>query len=498
MIKKAIVIGAGFSGLSAASVLAKSGIEVKIFEKNSIPGGRAGMFRLDGFSFDMGPSWYWLPDVFERFFNLFGKSASDYYSLIRLDPSYRIFYRNNEIVDIPAGKENVVRLFESIERGSGKKLERFLEEAEYKYRVGVNKLIYKPAKSILEYVNYDVFKGLFRLHLLKSFHNYVRENFKDPRLWAVLEFPVIFLGATPRRTPALYSLMNHADMALGTWYPDRGMFEVVKGFVSLAESLGVIFEYNSPVEKIVVKGNRATGVLVNGQFHAADYIVGSADYHHIEKDLLPANKVNYDSKYWNSREMAPSALMYFIGLNKKSEKLLHHNLMFDQDFETHANELFEAPQWPSSPLLYTSVTSKSDASTAPANMENLVILIPVAPGLEDNEITRDRYYDLVMGRMETLTGESLKNSVVVKKSYAHNDFSADFNAFKGNAYGLGNTLMQTAIFKPRIHSGKLKNVVFSGQLTAPGPGVPPSVISGQVAATEIIKMEKGRAVMLNQ
>jgi phytoene desaturase len=490
MIKKAIIIGAGFSGLSAASVLAKSGIEVEIFEKNSIPGGRAGMIRQNGFSFDMGPSWYWLPDVFERFFNLFGKSTSDYYSLCRLDPSYRVFYGNNEIVDIPAGKENVIRLFESIEKGSGKKLEKFLEEAEYKYTVGVNKLIYKPARSILEYVNYDVFKGLFKLHLLKSFHNYVRENFKDPRLWALLEFPVIFLGATPKRTPALYSLMNHADMALGTWYPMGGMFEVVKGFVSLAESLGARIEYNSPVEKIVTKGNKATGVLVNGIFHPADYILGSADYHHIEKDLLPDNKTNYNSKYWNSREMAPSALMYFIGLNRKTEKLLHHNLMFDQDFETHANELFETPQWPSNPLLYTSVTSKSDTSTAPADMENLVVLIPVAPGLEDNELTREKYFDLVMDRMEILTGESLKQNVIIKKSYAHNDFSSDFNAYKGNAYGLGNTLMQTAIFKPRIHSGKLNNVVFSGQLTAPGPGVPPSIISGQVAAGELIKMLK--------
>jgi phytoene desaturase len=497
MNKKAIIIGAGFSGLAAASVLAKSGIEVQIFEKNSIAGGRAGIIRMEGFTFDMGPSWYWLPDVFERFFNLFGKSASDYYSLIRLDPSYRVFYDHGEIVDVPAGKENVIRLFESIEKGSGKKLERFLEEAEYKYRVGVNKLIYKPAKSILEFVNYDVFKGLFRLHLLKSFHNYVRENFKDPRLWAVLEFPVIFLGATPKRTPALYSLMNHADISLGTWYPQGGMFEVVKGFVSLAESQGANIEYNSPVEKIVTNGNKATGVIVNGIFHQADYILGSADYHHIETNLLPSNKTNYNRKYWDSREMAPSALMYFIGLNKKTEKLLHHNLMFDQDFETHANELFETPAWPSNPLLYTSVTSRSDKSTAPAGMENLVVLIPVAPGLKDEEVTRDRYFDLVMDRLELLTGEPLKQSVIFKKSYAHNDFLADFNAFKGNAYGLGNTLMQTAIFKPRIHSGKLKNVVFSGQLTAPGPGVPPTIISGQVAATEIIKMIKVRSVLAN-
>ena len=488
MAEKAIIIGAGFSGLSAASVLAKEGVQVKVFEKNRLPGGRARKLEENGFLFDMGPSWYWLPDVFERFFNLFGKSASDYYKLVRLDPSYRVFYSKDEIVDVPAGRENVTELFESIEKGSGKKLARFLDEAEYKYRVGVNQLVYKPARSLFEFVQWDVFKGIFRLHLLKSFHNYVRGNFKDPRIWPLLEFPVIFLGATPKRTPALYSLMNHADIGLGTWYPMGGMFEVVEGFVKLAESLGVEFHYDSPVEKIVTSGNRVTGVTVNGVFYEADYIVGSADYHHIEQSLLPEDKTNYTEKYWDSREMAPSSLMYYLGLNKKFQNMIHHNLMFDQDFEVHANELFEKQQWPSNPLLYTSVTSKTDPLVAPDSMENLVVLIPVAPGLEDGESVRDKYYDLVMDRLEKLTGESVRDHVIFRRSYAHNDFSSDYNAYKGNAYGLGNTLMQTAIFKPKLHSSKLKNMVFAGQLTTPGPGVPPTIISGQVAAAEIIKM----------
>ena len=488
MEKKAIVIGAGFSGLSAASVLAKAGFSVKVFEKNGLPGGRSVVMKENGFLFDSGPSWYWLPDIYERFFNLFGKSPSDYYRLIRLDPSYRVFYSRDEVVDIPAGKENVIALFESIEKGSGKKLDRFLREAEYKYRVGVNKFVYMPSKSIFEFIGWDIFKGFFGLHLLKSFHSYVRANFRNPRLWSILEFPVIFLGATPKRTPALYSLMNHADMELGTWYPDGGMFEVVKGFVQVAESLGVELDYNSPVEKVTVSGSKATGVIVNGEFHKADYIVGSADYHHIERILLPADKANYSEKYWNSREMAPSALMFYIGIDKKINGLIHHNLFFDQDFETHANELFENPRWPGNPLLYTSVTSKTDSTVAPEGMENLVVLIPVAPGLEDNESIRKQYYSIVLDRMELLTGESFRNNIVYKRSYAHNDFSADFNAYKGNAYGLGNTLMQTAMLKPRMHSGKLKNLVFAGQMTVPGPGVPPSIISGQVAAGEIIKM----------
>ena len=490
MSKKVIIIGAGFSGLSAASVLAKAGFTVKIFEKNLLPGGRARKLEENGFLFDMGPSWYWLPDVFERFFNLFGKTASDYYSLVRLDPSYRVFFSRNEVFDVPAGREYVISLFESIEKGSGARLEKFLREAEYKYRIGVNQLVYKPSKSIFEFVRWDVFKGIFRMHLLKSFHNYVRANFKDPRLWSILEFPVIFLGATPKRTPALYSLMNHADIGLGTWYPEGGMFEVVKGFVKLAESQGAELHYDSPVEKIICSGKKATGVIVNGDFHEADYIVGSADYHHIEESLLPAGMANYNEKYWDKREMAPSSLLFFMGLNRKLGKLIHHNLLFDKEFAVHAHELFEKPQWPSDPLLYTSVTSKTDPAVAPEGMENLVVLIPVAPGLEDNESIRDRYYDLVLDRIESLTGESFRNNVVYRRSYAHNDFSADYNAYKGNAYGLGNTLMQTAILKPRMHSARIKNMVFTGQLTTPGPGVPPTIISGQVAAGEIIKLNR--------
>ncbi len=488
MSKKAVIIGAGFSGIAAAAVLAKAGFKVKVFEKNNQPGGRSAKLEENGFLFDIGPSWYWLPDVIENFFNLFGKSASDYYKLIRLDPSYRVFYSKDEIVDVPAGMGNVISLFESIEKGSGEKLTKFLDDAEYKYRIGVNKLIYKPARSIFEFLQRDVIMGAFRLDILKSFHSYVRRNFKDPRLFPILEFPVIFLGATPKRTPALYSLMNYADMGLGTWYPMGGMFEVVRGFVTLAKSLGVEFYFNSPVQEISTSGKKATGVIVNGNFYESDYIIGSADYHHIEQSLLPGDKTNYKEKYWESREMAPSSLMFYLGLDKKLNKLIHHNLMFDQDFETHAKELFEKQQWPSNPLLYTSVTSKSDPMVAPENMENLVVLIPVAPGLEDNESVREKYYDLIMKRIESLTGESLREHVIYKRSYAHNDYISDYNAYKGNAYGLGNTLRQTAIFKPKMHSSKLENLVYAGQLTTPGPGVPPVIISGQVAAGEIIKI----------
>lgn len=488
MSKKVAVIGAGFSGLAAAVKLAHLGYDVKVFEKNSIPGGRARKYEKNGFLFDMGPSWYWLPDVYEHFFNQFGKTASDYYELKRLDPSYRVFYSKEDHADIPAGKENVINFFESIEKGTGAKLEKFLSEAEYKYKVGMSDLVYKPGRSLFEYINWPVINGFFRLQILSSFHKYVRKNFSDPRLLPILEFPVIFLGSTPKRTPAMYNLMNYADMVLGTWYPMGGFYRVISGMVSLAEELGAEFVYDSPVSQIKAEGKKALGVIVNEEFHSADFIVASADYEHVEQKLLSSEFRHYSPKYWDSREMAPSSLIFYLGIDKKINGLTHNNLFFDEDFSTHSSEIFETPMWPGKPLIYVSATSKTDPDVAPEGMENLMVLIPVAAGLEDKPEIREKYFNLVIGRMENVLGEQIAGHIVFKRSYALNDFITDYNAFKGNAYGLGNTLMQTAIFKPRMHSPKVQNLVYTGQLTTPGPGVPPSIISGQVAASEVHKM----------
>lgn len=488
--KKIAVIGSGFAGLSAACHLAKAGYAVTVFEKNSTPGGRARKFEAEGFTFDMGPSWYWMPDVFEKFFAAFGKKPSDYYTLERLDPSYRIYYSAEEQLDIPSGIEALCAMFERLEPGSSKNLLRFLEEGKYKYDIGINELVYKPGLSLLELADPKLMTGVFKLHVFQSISSYVRKYFKEKKLVQLLEFPVLFLGATPEKTPALYSLMNYADMALGTWYPQGGMHKIIEGMVQLATELGVTFEFNSAVQQLELNAVKAKGVLVNDQFRAFDYIIAGADYHHVEQTLIPKSFRRYDSSYWDNRVMAPSSLIFYLGLNKKLSGVLHHTLFFDQDFGTHSKEIYESPQWPSSPQFYISCPSKTDPSVAPAGHENVFILIPVAPGLKDNETTREHYFNLVMDRFEKLTGQSIRESIVFKRSYAHNDFIADYNSFKGNAYGLANTLMQTANLKPSIVNNKIENLFYTGQLTVPGPGVPPSLISGQVVAGELIKRDK--------
>ncbi len=490
---KVIVIGAGFSGLSTACVLAHNGFEVDVIEKHDMPGGRARQFSADGFTYDMGPSWYWMPDVFEQFFNYFGKTAADFYTLERLDPSYTIYFGPGDKVDLPADLNALYALFESIEAGSGAKLKKFLDEAAFKYEIGIQKLVFKPSKSIFEFVDFDIMKGALKMHILQSFHSYIRKYFTHPKLLRILEFPILFLGATAQKTPALYSLMNYGDMVLGTWYPKGGMYEVVKGFEQLAESLGVKFHYNQEVVSFDYDNGRVSAVNTKDRSFGSDYVIASADYHHVEQKILPEKYRNYSPSYWESRTMSPSSLIYYLGIDKKLKGMQHHTLIFNKDFEKHAEQIYEQPQWPENPSVYLSCTSQSDLTTAPAGMENLFILIPVAPGLHDSDEVRQHYYDFSVRRIEDTLDISFSNNVIFKRMYSNRDFATDYYAFKGNAYGLANTLRQTAILKPSMFNKKLKNLLYTGQLTIPGPGVPPAIISGQVAAGEIMKKMKSKA-----
>lgn len=482
-----IVIGAGFAGLSAASYLAKSGRKVTLVEKNAQTGGRARVWKENGFVFDMGPSWYWMPEVMENFFNSFGKKSSDYFQLVRLNPSYQVVFGEEESVKIPASFEELKELFEKMEPGAAGRLEKFLKEAEYKYQAGIRDFVYKPSVSIREFMEWRFFSSLFRLDMFSSFASHARKYFKNPRLLQLLEFPILFLGATPAKTPALYSMMNYADMKLGTWYPMGGMYKLVEAMEKVARENGVDIRLNEAVTKINTRHNKVEQVITSNQTWNTDSVVAGADYHHVESRLLNETDRSYSEKYWNRKTMAPSCLIYYLGINKKLRKLEHHNLFFDRDFDRHASEIYETISWPQQPLFYVCAPSVTDPSVAPAGMENLFVLIPVAAGLQDTEEIKARYFDQIIQRLETFCGEPIRPHIVLKKSYAGSDFTSDYNAFKGNAYGLANTLLQTAFLKPSIRSRKINNLFYTGQLTVPGPGVPPSIISGRVVADYIIK-----------
>jgi len=482
------VIGSGFAGISAAAYLAKAGYKVDVYEKNKDFGGRARQLHTEnGYIFDMGPSWYWMPDVFEKFFSDFGHKASDFYELELLDPGFSIVFGKDDVMDIPADYRSLTALFESIEQGSGEQLTLFLKEAEYKYKTGMDKLVYKPGLSVFEFLDADLIKGVFKLQVFTSFSKHVRKFFKHPKLIALMEFPVLFLGAMPEDTPALYSLMNYAGLKLGTWYPKGGFGKVVQAMKSVAESNGVKFHTDEAVVRLDVKDKLISNVSTKTLDKRYDGVIAAADYQHVEEKLLSTADRNYTAAYWDKRVFAPSSLIFYLGVTRRIKRLGHHTLFFEEALKQHAIEIYKTPQWPSKPLFYVCCPSKADDSVAPEGHENLFILMPLAPDIEDNEALREKYFHMILDRLEAYVGDDIRIHLDYKKSYCVKDFKEDYNAYKGNAYGLANTLMQTANLKPSIKNSHIENLFYAGQLTVPGPGVPPSIISGNVAAKQLIK-----------
>ncbi|MBV7440437.1 phytoene desaturase [Weeksellaceae bacterium TAE3-ERU29] len=484
MSKKTIVIGSGFSSLATACYLQKQGKEVIVFEKNEQLGGRASILEENGFRFDMGPSWYWMPDVFEKFFNDFGKKVSDYYRLEKLSPAYRVFFGKNDKIDISDSKENIINTFEKIDIGSGERLKNFLKSAEKNYQIAMQDLVYQPGRSLTELLNWKVIK---RLDLFfKSISNQTKKITKNKDLQSILEFPVLFLGAKPEDTPAFYNFMNYADFGLGTWYPENGMNSVVQAMVNLGRELGVQYFTNKEIKRIQVENGVIKGVETDTDFYEANLVVSGADYAHTETLLDKKNK-NYTSDYWKKKVFAPSSLLYYVGVDKEDLNLEHHNLFFDTDFSRHAKEIYNDFAFPENPLFYVNYPSKTDRSLAPEGKNTLFFLVPVAVDLEDNKEIHEHYFQLLLKRIEKCTGEDLRKHIVYKKSFGIQDFKNRYHSCRGNAYGLANTLFQTSVLRPQINNKKVKNLFYTGQLTVPGPGVPPALISGKVVADYILK-----------
>ncbi len=479
--KRVVVVGGGLAGMSSAAYLAKAGYSVIIIEKNNTLGGRCRILENQGFKFDMGPSWYWMPDVFESFFIDFNHTPQDFYNLIQLDPGFEIIFDNDKI-SVPADISGLYEIFETVEKGSRNKLKKFLSEAEIKYKTAIYDIVYKPFISYAEILDKRLISNLTKMSLFTSMSQYVRRYFKNDKLIKLMEFPVIFLGGMPRDIPALYSLMNYAAFQLGTWYPQGGMFEIVTAIQKILHELNVNIHTDEEVLELVIRNKNIEKVITNRGEYYADVVIAAADYHFVDRVLLGEEYSNYSERYWQKRFMAPSALLFYIGLNRSVPELSHHTLFFDADFEQHSKDIYESPKWPDNPLFYLSCTSKTDETSAPKGHENIVVLIPIASGINDNPAMQEYYFNIISQRIKNYTNIDISNHVVFRKSYSISNFIEDYHSFKGNAYGLANTLSQTAFFKPSMLNKNVQNVVYTGQLTVPGPGVPPALISGKIAA----------------
>lgn len=487
MLKNYNIIGSGFSGLSAAALLAKSGKNVNIFEKNNTLGGRARQFSQDGFVFDMGPSWYWMPDVFERFFEKFGKKTSDYYNLVKLDPGFQIIFDNNHTMKVSSDWNDILDLFETYEKGSSDQLNKFINDAEYKYNISMKSLINQPGMSLFELLNRDIISNIGNMSLFTSYKKLVSQYFTNPFLKKLLEFPVLFLGAAPKNMPALYSLMTYSGLKQGTYYPIGGFGKVIEGMVTLCKELGVNIYNNQEIKSCNYNDNKISELVTKLGIFKSDIVICSADYNHFDHQILEPKYRNYTEKYWDSRVMSPSCLIYYLGVDTKINKLEHHNLFFDKDIDKHTEDIYENIKWPEDPLFYVCCPSKTDSSVSPNGKENLFLLMPISSGINDTNNIREKYFKKMIDRLESYCGQIISDKIIVKKSYCINDFKDDYNAYKGNAYGLANTLSQTANLKPKIKNKHLTNLYYTGQLTVPGPGVPPSIISGEIVSDYILK-----------
>jgi phytoene desaturase len=488
------IIGSGFGGLSAAALLAKANHEVRLFEKNEMVGGRASYHQDEGYTFDMGPSWYLMPDVFERFYDLCGKKPEDLFDLKRLDPSYRIFFEGGKRVDVHADLERNYQLFDELEKGGAEKLRKYLTSAKGMYDLAIRELLYRDYTKLTDFLDPRLIAQSRKLSIFKSLEAFVNQSFQSDEARKIVEYSIGFLGGSPKNTPAFYHIMSHIDFDLGVWYPEGGMRKVASTMADLAEGLGAEIRLDEEVKRIDVSGKRAQGVVTRNGANSSDAVVVNADYAHAELDLLKPEHRTYDRKYWDKRVLAPSAFVAYLGVDAQFEELAHHTLFLEKDWAEGFDAIFDPSKaaWPANPSYYVNVPSRTDSTAAPKGCDTLFILVPLAPGLEDTVPLREKFYQRIMGRLEESIGEDVRDHVVTKRIFCLTDFAQRYNAFKGTALGLTHTMRQTALFRPAHRSKKVENLFYTGQYCHPGIGVPMTLISSTIVAKEIGKQPRRR------
>lgn len=511
--KKAIVIGAGAAGLATAALLSCEGYSVTVVEKNEGIGGRAGDLYYKGFRWDTGPSWYLMPDAFEHFFALLGSAVEQEYTLEELQPAYRLFAENNpsqaaERIDVSSDPTALANYFESVEPGAGVKLYQHLASASTTYRIAVDRFLYTNFTSLRPFLHRDVLR---RLHILiklltQSLHTMVNKRFQDHRLRQILSYPAVFLSSRPEEAPSIYHLMSHTDIVQGVRYPANGFAGVMEAIYRHALNRDVRFLFNTDVLEITThsmnrgltqheKLAQATGVLIkrndgSKEHLQADIVVSCADLHHTETQLLPQHLRSYDADYFSRRNPGVGTVVVLAGVKGSLPQLKHHNLFFSKDWSTDFDAVFHADaHGVASESIYVSKPSHTDPHVAPPGHENLFILIPVSAQLDighgnaygSAESTAVR--TIADHAIESIAHKAgipdLSSRIVVQKTIGPADFADRYHAWLGGSIGPAHTLRQSAFFRGRNVSQKVKNLYYAGATTVPGVGIPMCLISAE-------------------
>ena len=479
------VIGGGFGGLSAAAYLGRAGLDVRLLERHDRVGGHAGVLERDGFRFDTGPSWYLMPDVFERFFGHFDREPTDYYELERLDPQYRVCWKDGDSVTIPPDRDRVEEIFESYEDGAGDALAAYLEEAERNYELAMDRVVYEGRERLRDYVDTDLLPMAPRYRLFGNMDDYVGRYVEHPKLRQLLEYTLVFLGGSPYNTPALYSIMSHVDLNLNVFYPEGGIAGVVDALADLAREQGVTIETGVEVQHV---GGSAGNfeVETDDGVRESDLVVSNANPAHTERELLDPADRSHDPGYWDDQTYAPSAFMLYLGVEGDVDPLEHHTLVLPTDWSDHFEAIFEEPRWPDDPAYYLSVTSKTDDAVAPDGHHAVVVLVPIAPGLDDGPEVRERYREKVLSDLAAEAGVDLRDRIVSETTACVSEFAERYGDPDGTALGLAHTLFQTGPLRPG-HRGPVDGLYYSGAYTTPGIGMPMCLISGEHTASAIFE-----------
>lgn len=480
--KHAIIIGSGFGGLGTACLLGKAGYKVTVLEKNESVGGRASVLEANGYKFDMGPSWYLMPDVFEQFYQLLEEDIHDHLTLKALDPSYRIFFGGSDkAVDIYKGVEANRETFESLEPGSTEKFKDYLKRSEYQYNIALQSFVYKNYSSVRDFLTWRVMTEGMKLSVFSTMDRYVKKFFTSDEMQKIMQYTLVFLGSSPYNTPALYNIMTHVDFNMGVFYPDGGIYAIIKSLQNIAKKHGVTIKTNTAVEKIITSNGVATGVKTSDGIISADLVISNADYHHTETILLDEKDRTHTQSFWEKRTLAPSALLIYLGVDGEIPSLKHHSLLFSKDWKKNFAEIFDSPCWPTDPSLYVCNPSKTDETVAPKGKENLFILVPIAAGLEYTEKELSEYKEKIIDLVsKSMNIPNLKQRIEFEQVFCAKDFEQRYNSFKGSALGLAHTLTQTASFRPDTQSKKVRNLYYVGGNTNPGIGMPMCLVSAQL------------------
>jgi phytoene desaturase len=498
MPKHVVIIGSGLGGLATAAYLAKAGLKVTVFEKNEQLGGRASMLEKDGFRFDMGPSWYLMPDIFKHAFDLLGEKIEDHLDLVKLNPSYRVYFKDENIkpVDLRSIVDEDKKIYEGLEAGSAAKLDEYLERSKYQYEVSKKDFLYGNIDSPLDFFTPRLMIEGTKLSVFQTMDKYVKRWFSSAAVQKLLQYPLVFLGNSPYNAPAIYSMMTHIDTELGVFYPKGGIYEITKALVAIGKKYGVTYHANAEAKRILVEGKQTKGIqLSSGEVINADIVVSNADLEWTDRVLLGEEQRVHSDGYWKKRVLAPSAFIAYLGIKGRVQGLEHHTLVFAKDWKENFRQIFDQPQWPTDPSFYVCTPSKTDASVAPADHENLFILVPVAAGLDDSLEQREAYLKKILTTIEEQTGEKdLADRVVVKELFSVRDFEKRYNSYRGTALGLAHTLFQTAWFRPKTKHPKIDNLFFVGAGAQPGIGMPMVLISAELIVKRLMKNKAMQAL----